>query len=232
MKLRVVLIKTFKMNDKKSSSQFKDSTGFVLLAIFLLIGLTFLGQIGFLIAILFMGFILRYQKISITAIGLKRPKSWLKTTMLGIFLAVLILALFLLIINPMLQGFLPIEEKNLERFATMKGNTLYFLIGIISSIVTAGFGEEIIWRGYILRRLATIFGNRSSSWVIALLITSVLFGCLHFYQGMVGIVQTGFTGFLLGLIFILNGKKSLWVNIIAHSTIDIISLTAIYLGAI
>jgi len=177
-------------------------------------------------------FILRYQKVSFADIGLKKPKSWIKTLAIGIGFAIAILALFLLFINPIIQEFLPIEEKNIDRFVALKGNLPLFLVGITSAVLTAGFGEEIIWRGYIMKHLAGIFGGRRSSWVIALLLTSVLFGCLHFYQGIVGIVQTGLTGFLLGAIFILNGKKSLWINIITHSVIDIISLTAIYFGAI
>lgn len=220
------------MNYTKSPSQFKNSKGFLIGTITLLVGLTFLGQIGFLISILLMVFILRYQKVSLVDIGLKKPKSWVKTFGIGIALAIAILALFLLVINPMIQEFVPIEEKNIDRFVALKGNVPLFLVGIISAIITAGFGEEIIWRGYILKHLATMFGGRRGAWIIALLVTSILFGLLHFYQGVVGIVQTGITGFLLGTIFMLNGKKSLWVNIIAHSVIDIISLTAIYLGAI
>ena len=224
------MVKTFKMNNSKLPSQFKHSNWFLIGTMILLIGLTFLRQIGFLISLILMILILRYQKVSMADVGLKRPKGWGRTLLLGIGLAILILALFLLIINPILQDFVPVEGKNLERFAVLKGNTSLFLVGIASAILTAGFGEEIIWRGYILKHLATIFGGRKSSWILALLVTSILFGCLHFYQGIVGIVQTGLTGLLLGLIFIVNGKKSLWINIITHSVIDIISLTAIYLG--
>lgn len=220
------------MNNAKLPSTFRNSNIFVLLAITLLIGLTFLGQLGFLAAILFMIWILKYQKITLRDIGLRRPTSWMKTIVIGAGLAILILALFLLVVNPIIQGYLPVEEKNLERFTTLKGNTLLYIVGIASAIITAGFGEEIIWRGYILKRLAAVFGNHNMAWIIALVLTSVLFGCLHFYQGMIGVIQTGITGFLLGVIFMVNGKKSLWINIVAHSVIDIISLTAIYFGMV
>lgn len=73
-----------------------------------------------------------------------------------------------------------------------------------------------------------IFRRQNCSWIIAQMLALVFFGCLHFHQWIVVIVQTGLTGFLLGLISIVNDKQSLWINIIAHSTINIISLTAIY----
>jgi hypothetical protein len=200
--------------------------------IVLLIALTFIGQIGFLISMLLMLLVFKYQKKSFADIGLKKPRSWIRTVLLGVLLALGILLFFLSVLNPIIQEFFPIVEKDITRFASLKGNTPLFIVGILSAVITAGFGEEIIWRGYILKNLAFLFGGKKISWVLALLITSVVFGLLHFYQGPVGVIQTGITGFFLGLIFIYNGKQRLWLNIVVHSVIDCISLTAIYMGAI
>lgn len=198
----------------------------------LLTVLTFLGQIGFLIAIILIVFILRYQKQSLRDIGLGKLTSWIKTFFTSLILAIVILTLFLLVLNPIIESLLPLETKSIDRFSVLKGNLSMLMLGVASAIITAGFGEEIIWRGYILKHCANLLGNHKSSWLWSLLLTSIIFGLLHFYQGPIGIIQTGITGFLLGVIYIMNGKKSLWINIFTHSMIDIISLTAIYLGMV
>lgn len=220
------------MNKITSPSNFKYSTTFLIGTMILLTGLTFLGQIGFLVAIILVVLIVRYQKQSLQDIGLGRPRSWVKTFFISLILALAILALFLFVLNPIMESLLSLEAKNIDRFSVLKENLPMLMLGIVSAIITAGFGEEIIWRGYILKHFAHLLGNRRSSWFWSLLLTSIVFGLLHSYQGSTGMAQTGITGFLLGVIYIMNGKKNLWINIFTHSIINIISLTAIYLGMV
>ena len=96
---------------------------------------------------------------------------------------------------------------------------------------TASIPEEIIYRGYLLGRLAELFGGDRRAWAISLILGSALFGLLHFYQGIGGIVITGFVGFLFGLVYLLV-KRNLWVTIIAHGLIDTISFIALYFGMV
>lgn len=218
------------MNETNIFSEFKYSNWSYVIIILLLTGLSFVGQVGFIIAMCLMILVLRYQKISLSDIGLNRPKSWGKTILISGIAALLILVLFLLIINPIIQNLLSIDGQNLDRFSLLRGNMTYWIIGMISAVVTAGFGEEIIWRGYVMRHLARLFGGKKGAWLCSLFITSLVFGLLHSYQGIMGILQTGITGLFLGILFIANGKNNLWINIITHSLIDMISLTAIFLG--
>lgn len=79
--------------------------------------------------------------------------------------------------------------------------------------LTAGICEESIYRGYLM----WYFSAYSTEW-IALLITSVLFGLNHIYQGMRGILRTGMVGLVLGYVYLLT--DSLFVPMLMHAMID------------
>lgn len=89
------------------------------------------------------------------------------------------------------------------------------LFGLLS--LAAGFGEELAYRGYALALLTPLL---SSAWAAAG-VTSVVFGCLHAYQGPLGVVRTGLLGFALAASVVLSG--TLWPAIVAHALVDILA---------
>ncbi len=82
--------------------------------------------------------------------------------------------------------------------------------------VAAGAGEEIAYRGYAIPVLIPVVGSGG-----ALLLTSVVFGVLHVYQGTLGILRTAAMGAVLAGGFLLSG--SLLPAMIAHTTIDLMA---------
>jgi len=82
--------------------------------------------------------------------------------------------------------------------------------------VAAGVGEEVAYRGYAVPSLATAFGVPGS-----VLLTSLVFGILHGYQGLLGTARTALIGGILacGLL----GSGSLLPSIIAHTVIDLVA---------
>lgn len=85
--------------------------------------------------------------------------------------------------------------------------------GLVS--LSAGVGEEIIFRGYALGTLLPVLGT---GWAVA--VTSVAFGVLHAYQGPLGIVRTGAMGAVLAWGFLASG--SLWPPVVAHTLLDLV----------
>ncbi len=81
----------------------------------------------------------------------------------------------------------------------------------------AGFGEELAYRGYALSALALATGSA----VPALILTSVAFGMLHSYQGLLGVARTGVVGLMMGAVFVYTG--SLWPTVFAHTLIDLVA---------
>lgn len=93
------------------------------------------------------------------------------------------------------------------------------VFGVLS--VAAGFGEEIAYRGYAITALAPLTGVTGAA-----VLTSVVFGLLHGYQGALGILRTGAMGGMLAWGFLVTG--SLWPAIAAHTLIDV--LAGLWLG--
>lgn len=82
--------------------------------------------------------------------------------------------------------------------------------------VAAGVGEEVAYRGYAIPLLATIMGVPAAA-----VLTSVVFGILHGYQGLLGTVRTTLMGGTLAWGFLASG--SLLPAIVAHTLIDLVA---------
>ncbi|QTD37146.1 CPBP family intramembrane metalloprotease [Polaribacter batillariae] len=223
---------TQKSTKEKIKFLLRTNKFLIVLIITVLIGLGIIGQLGFFIAIALMLTVHLLRKTNLSELGLCKPKSWTKILFLSLTLTIIILGIFNYLLNPLLFELFPPESKDLSRYDALRGNIPMLLIALMISWITAAFAEEIIWRGYILKNIAKLLGDKNYSWIISLIITSSLFGLLHFVQGPIGIIQTGIVGLIFGLIFIVNGKNNLWMNILIHGIIDTISMIAIYFGMV
>ena len=87
--------------------------------------------------------------------------------------------------------------------------------------LTAGLVEELLFRGYLM----WYFGALGPTWM-ALLVSSLLFGIGHAYQGAAGIAKTGAVGLFLGALYWLSG--SLWIPIVLHAIVDAINGRMVY----
>lgn len=84
--------------------------------------------------------------------------------------------------------------------------------------VTAGICEEVVFRGYLIAYLMALLG--APFWVAAVL-SSLVFGFAHVYQGPLGIPRTAAVGGMLALLYGLTG--SLWAPMVLHAVMDITS---------
>lgn len=85
----------------------------------------------------------------------------------------------------------------------------------IAVAITAGVCEEFLYRGWLLNLFANVLG---SVW-IGLLISSILFGIAHAYQGRRGVFGTGALGAVFGAVFVVTG--SLFLSQLLHAAMDI-----------
>lgn len=84
--------------------------------------------------------------------------------------------------------------------------------------IFVGVYEEIFFRGFVMGRLASITRSR----VAAVILSSLLFGAVHFTQGWLGVFQTTCLGAVLAVAAVMG--RSLWAAILAHAAIDGVSL--------
>lgn len=120
------------------------------------------------------------------------------------------------------------QQIDLSRFQALHQNLPMLLIALASIWITAAFFEEIVFRGFLLGRLKDLFGSGFIAAVSAVIMHAVLFGVLHMYQGVLGVITTGVVALIFGAFFLLL-KRNLWALIIVHGLIDTISVIQFYL---
>lgn len=155
-------------------------------------------------------------------IGFVRPKSWITTAVVGIGFGAAFKLLMKAVVMPLL-GAPPINQA----FHYLAGNRALIPETLWLMIVVAGFGEEILYRGYMFERLRMLFGKSITAKVATVLITSVIFGMLHYpVQRLAGAEQATITGMVFGTIFVMT--RSLWIPIFAHAAFDLTAYALIY----
>lgn len=123
----------------------------------------------------------------------------------------------------------PIEGEK-ERWGDVEGNLRMYLILIGLSWISAGFGEEMFFRGFVITRLQITFRGFKLASVYAVVLSALIFGYVHFYyQGLAGFVNATVIGLIFGAAFLLY-KRNLWPLIFAHGFINSLGFTAEFMG--
>jgi uncharacterized protein len=174
-------------------------------------------------------FLLRRRGVGWRDLGCRRPP-FMRTAALwtaGLFLAdmLLIPPLMSLVANA-----LHLPAQHFEAFSQVRGNlALYLALLLPITWGSAAFGEELIFRGFLARRLADALGGTGRAELAAVVGQATLFAFAHAYLGPRGMLNAGALGLLAGLCYRWNGRN-LWPLFIAHGLVDSIAVTVLFLG--
>jgi membrane protease YdiL (CAAX protease family) len=147
-------------------------------------------------------------------VGLARPKSIPQTVVLGLAVAACIFAAVVT-----LEHFGYGRDRLGDMVTELKGNPQLLAERMAISVLVVGFVEEFIFRGFVMRRIASLLGDKGVSWFLALIAQAALFGLSHGYQQTYGMVLTGGIGLFLGAVYLLSGRN-LWIVAIGHGVYD------------
>lgn len=172
---------------------------------------------------------IEYKGKPFSALGFQREKVTFKNMfVLAPLVALGLFAFYVFAVVPgvtILTG-VPIDYSSFDQ---LEGNLQSCLIALLVVWATAGFGEEIIFRGYFMRQFVKFFGESKVSIVLNIILLACFFGFMHSYQGITGQLVTGIIGALLATIFYLR-KYDLWFVVAVHGFFDTIALLCIYYG--
>jgi hypothetical protein len=171
---------------------------------------------------------LRLRGIGWRDVGLKRFRSWGATLAYGTMGGLGLELLQLFVTQPLLVK-LTGKPPNLEDFRSLTGNPMLLLFWLVLVWVLGGFGEEMVYRGYLMSRVAGLGHGTRAAWIASLILVSTLFALAHSYQGITGVIEAGIDGLLLGLMY-LGAGRNLSVPIVAHGLQDTVDLLLIFLG--
>ena len=171
---------------------------------------------------------LRLRGIKWKDVGFTRYRTWVKTLILGVAYGIGLELVDLFAKQRLLTHFLG-KAPDLSGFSAVRGHLPFALLMVAVLWVLAAFGEELVYRGYLMNRVAGLAGATRAAWIVSLLLTGALFGFSHYDQGLTGIIEEGSDGVILGLIYLVS-QRSLAVPIVAHGVCDTIDIALLFFG--
>jgi len=188
-----------------------------------------LVNLGLVVTLVFMWVVSKIRGSTWSDFGLARPKSRVRTILMGIGVTVGMIVGFNLLM-PLVTLAFPVPQVDNSRFDILHGNLPNLILNVVAMWFTAGFFEEFLWRGYLMNRLVDLQGNKTKlAWVISLVGSAIIFGLAHTYQGLGGVIKISAVGLLFGAAF-LTVRRNLWPVIIAHAVLNTIDFVQHYFG--
>lgn len=121
--------------------------------------------------------------------------------------------------------------QDMSQFMGLEGNVTMLLTWVALGWTVAALGEELAYRGFVLTRMTEFVGSAGVRLVIAVVLTSILFGLLHTEYGLVGVVASAVDSVFYTVLR--YRYKTLWASILAHGFLDTIGfVTFFFIGPI
>jgi membrane protease YdiL (CAAX protease family) len=166
----------------------------------------------------------RVSDTSWSALGLVRPRNWAAAIVLGTLAGVGLKLVMKAVVMPLLGA-----PATNEYYRELAGNPSAVPGMFLAILVGAGFGEEVLYRGYLFERLGRLLGSSGRAKAVIIGITTLLFAAAHYPgQRLPGVEQALFTGLAFGTAFAITGQ--LWPVIFAHAAFDLAAYALIYWG--
>ena len=198
----------------------RGPVGIAAVLVILIIGNDFFLPIGALLALLWAW----RSHTPWRELGFVRPKSWILTAIVGIVFGIAFKFLTKAVVMPLLGA----DPAN-PAYHYLAGNRAALPRMIFSLIVAAGFGEEVVYRGFLFERLRALFGRGPATNAIIVTISAAVFGLSHYFnQGITGVEHSVITGLVFGTMFVITGQ--IWIVMFAHAAYDLTALAMIYLS--
>jgi membrane protease YdiL (CAAX protease family) len=150
-------------------------------------------------------------------VGFRPFTSWGRLAVVGIVAGVGIELLELFCTQPIIAR-ITRQMPDLSSFDRIAGNVKWLSISLVLTWTLFAFGEELVFRGYLMNRFADLIGRSRAGWTIALVLANLVFGLSHFHQGITGVIENFIDGIILGALFLKYGNLA--VPIIAHGVTD------------
>jgi uncharacterized protein len=123
----------------------------------------------------------------------------------------------------------PTSRLRIDESTVPRDNLPLFLFVLLGQWVLAGFGEEAVYRGYVLNRLEDLFGKGSISLATSDVLSSLLFSFGNRVCTLPFLILTFLMGCIYAGFYLLN-EHILGLSILGHATANSIGITIAFLG--
>jgi uncharacterized protein len=121
---------------------------------------------------------------------------------------------FMIVVVPLVGALAYLLGANTNTaVANIPPKTVFELVVFLALTASAGFGEELVFRGYLTQQ----FSAWTGSWAIAVILQGIVFGLAHGFYGK-AMLAVMLQGWLLGLLA--RWRKNLRPGMLAHGLQD------------
>lgn len=168
---------------------------------------------------------LAIRRQGLGSLGLTRFAGW--SLVAKTFVLALLWSTFQLAVTLPVAAHVSGERQDLSAFEDLQGNP-----GLLAALLAAGwllgaFAEELAYRGYLMTRIREAFGAGRTGLVLAVVLSSVLFGIAHSEQGTVGVLVVTIDGLYFSALR--WHYRTLWASVLAHGFNNTIGFVAFFL---
>lgn len=119
------------------------------------------------------------------------------------------------------------ESVDLSGYDYLYHNLPMLIVALIGVYIVSSFGEEVIYRAFLITRIEEMGSGGKGVRLLAVLISSAVFGLVHFDWGLLGIGQTAVFGLVMAIAYV-KLKRNLWINVLAHAYMDTMLLVPLF----
>ena len=184
----------------------------------------YISKIPYLFALAWLS--LRLRGLRWRDVGFAWFQNWPTTVALGVLAGLGIEVLELFCTQPLLASIFH-EMPDLSAFDRVQGNIKWLAGSLALTWTLFAFGEELVFRGYLMNRVAGLFTSPRVGWAVALVLANLVFGLSHFQQGPTGVAENFLDGVILGALYLVCGRR-LAVPIVAHGITDTLDFLLIF----
>ena len=118
------------------------------------------------------------------------------------------------------------ESADMSNYEYLQNNVFMLILTLLGVYIISSFGEEVIYRAFLINRLSELGLDSKFGKVVAVAISAIIFGLAHYEWGLTGIVSTAFMGFVMGLFYL--KYDNLWILVLAHAYMDTLLLVPLF----
>lgn len=173
---------------------------------------TFIIIIAFVITLVYL------QDRNLQDIGLSANSNFSKTVKTALISFIIIEPAVDFMIQPLVNK-LTDEVVDYSAFDFIAHDLSQYFKYLLFIIISAGFGEEILFRGFVFRQLNIVLPNFKGKILLIIVLSAILFSIPHWYQGPGGVLITFIFGLAFATLYV-KTNYNLWATILLHSLVD------------
>jgi membrane protease YdiL (CAAX protease family) len=128
---------------------------------------------------------LRWRELGWRDVGLAGPANWPRAITIGVLCGIGMELLELFVTQSVLVKVFH-KIPDFSELGDLQDNWELALLFIALALILGAFGEEMVYRGYLMNRVAGLFRKPEFAWALSLVFVSFLFGLAHIDQGITG----------------------------------------------